>query len=209
MGFVSFMLGFAEYKQSWLERIWVDRLWNWPQMFLGIALSVAVLYWLPKKIKLWQKLRLGWGVVLSVVVASQLLWVIIVRNDGLVPYKWAFFRPLAQVVAQEYEGGSILLPEVTDFLVYALNRYNGIEGKYFVGQMFGPFFYIEGDAFLNWEENQEQVEKFFRKEDIRLMVVADLEGPYMQLTKKEPRWFTYLNDFGGMKIYKVQLPESK
>lgn len=208
MGFVTGILGFTAYKESWMDRIWVDRLWNWPQMFLGIFLAVVVLWWLPKRWKWWRKLKLGWLVIGGVVVGSQLLWQVFVKNDGFMPYKWGFYRPLAKIVADRYEGGAILLPERTDFLVYALVKYNGIEGKNFIGQMFGPFFYIEGDAFANWEEHRPTVEKFFKENDIRLMVLDikyDEEPVYLKLIEQEPGWFTHMDTFGEAEVYRVNI----
>ncbi len=141
-------------------------------------------------------------------VGSQLLWQVFVKNGGFMPYKWGFYRPLAKTVADKYEGGAILLPERTDFLVYALVKYNGIEGKNFIGQMFGPFFYIEGDAFADWEEHRPTVEKFFKESDIRLMVLDikyDEEPDYLKLTEQEPGWFTQIDSFGEGKVYRVHI----
>jgi hypothetical protein len=200
LGFVSFMLGFAAYRQSWLDRIWVDRLWNWPQMFLGAVLAILMLGWLPRRYTWWRKLRLGWLGLLGVVAGSQLLWLVIVNNMGFVPWKWSFFKPLAKAVASEYQGGRILLPEVADFLSYGLYK-NGIEGKNFVGQMFGPFHYMEEEPFVNWQENRQIMADFLRDNNIKL-VVNEPEGKYLQLMKKEPSWFTLLGVLGADREYK-------
>jgi hypothetical protein len=213
LGFLGYMLGFSEYRQSWMaeDRVWVDRLWNWPQMFLGIVMAVVVLGWLPKRFKWWKKLHLGWLTMGAVVVMSQLLWKVYVDNGGFASFRWNYIRPLAKVTIGAYEGGSILLPEITDFLAYALYRYEGIEGKYFVGQMFGPFYYIEGDAYENWEENRARVADFFRENDIRLMVINDKQerkrDDYLRLIRKEPDWFTFVTEYHEKMIYKIHLPE--
>jgi 4-amino-4-deoxy-L-arabinose transferase-like glycosyltransferase len=204
-GFVSFMLGFTAYKESWLDRIWVDRLWNWPQVCLGIFIAVLVLFWLPERWRWWKKLKLGWLTIAGVVVASQLLWRVIIANDGFVPYKWWFFRPLAKTVAENYKGGSILLPEQADFLAYALYKYNGIEGKHFVGQMFGPFFYIEGSAFANWDKYRETVKNFYTKNDIRLMVLPVAKSDYMTLVEREPSWFKEVGHYADTAVYETTI----
>ncbi|OGV91416.1 hypothetical protein A2783_02625 [Microgenomates group bacterium RIFCSPHIGHO2_01_FULL_45_11] len=205
IGFVSFMLGFTAYKESWMDRIWVDRLMNWPQMFVSLLLAVLLLYWLPRQFSLWRTLRVGWLAIIALVLSSQLLWQVIAQNGGFVPYKWWFFRPLAKIIAESYQGGSILVPTQADFLAYALYKYNGIEGKNLVGQMFGPFFYIEGDAFTNWEENKETVKNFFRQNDIRLMIVSGFSNDYRQLAEQEPTWFTKVNHFQETTVFSVHL----
>lgn len=206
LGFVGFMFSFAAYSWGYIDRFIVDRLFAWPYGFLGILLSIFLLYVLPDKFKLWGKLKLGWLIWLVVLSASMLFWLPINHYFTLAQKPWPWAIELAEITARHWDKeGKILVPENMPHYVYALVRYQGVKGEQIIGQMFDPYYYIEEDPYENWSENREKILSWFKKENIQLMVFSG-RGEYEELIEREPQYFKFKEREGKglFEIYQVK-----
>ena len=113
------------------------------------------------------------------------------------------------------------MPEGYPSYTYSLVQYGKVEGKNILGQMFDPFYYMEGEPFDNWGEARKIVLKWLKDENVRLLL-ADKTivavGPqridnrrYLELIRREPELFNKvgaLTNFAGLgeeilEIYEV------
>lgn len=193
LGLVGFMFSFAAYSLGYLDRFLVDRLFAWPYGFLAILLFILFLYVLPGKIKLWQKLKLGWLAWLIILAASMLSWKPINYYFSLAQRPWPIALKMAEKTIRFWDGkGKIAVPENRPDYIYALVRHQGVKGEQIVGEMFDAFYYLEEDPFANWEENWPKVEKWFKDENISLFVAYKWRWDYMQMLRKQPEDFKLL-----------------
>lgn len=206
LGFIGFMFGFAAYSQLYIERFWVDRLLAWPYGFLGILLSILLLYSLPKKIKFWQKLKLGWLVWGLILGASMLFWKPINYYFTIAQNKipWEYHVNLAKETVSLWDKkGKILVPETMPAYIYTLVRNEGVKGDQIIGQKYDVFAYLEEDPFANWSENWPKVKAWLEEENISLMVNPGDKGHYFEMYKRQDNDFKFLGDV-NKKIYFYQ-----
>ena len=194
--FISYTLGFGEYLEGYIVRLWVDRLFIWPYSFLGMLAAILLLYVLPKYLKLAGSI-FGWVVFLCIIALTQLVWTPIKAGQQPALAGWPTEKELAVEISHYYHGGGILLPEDHPALTYALVRYEGVEGKNMVGQMFDPYFYMQGDPYANWSKNRKIVLKWLKQENIKFIVVYSSNERYSKLFQKEPQLFTLVGKSVG------------
>lgn len=204
--FLGFMLGFSAYIKGYVPRFWIDRLFSWPYTFLGILLSVFLLYWIPSKVRQrTTSLVFGWLVLIAVLLSSQVSWGMIEKYASEGRSRYQGERELAEKVASFYSGGKILIPEDRPPFVYFLVSEQGIKGPDLLGQMFDPFFYFEGDTSSSWPEKKKEVLNWLKDNDVRLMVVYQDRERYQNLIKEEPEMFKILNGTESIiQIYEVK-----
>ena len=202
--FLAFMFGFGAYLKGYVPRFWVDRLFAWPYTFLGILLSVLPFYYLPKKINSkFISTFLGVLIIGLVLGLTQLVWPFMLELAAESKVRLAWEEKLGSKGGEHYQGGSVLIPEDRPQLTYFLAKENGVRGRNIVGQMFDPFYYIEGDAFLNWGENSKVVIDWIKTNDIRLLVVYPSRQRYTNLVEAEPQLFNLLETMEGVNIYEI------
>jgi len=65
--FIGFMVGFGAYVKGYIPRFWVDRLYNWPYLFIAMLIILLLFYYLPKWIKILKipSIIIGWLVVFA------------------------------------------------------------------------------------------------------------------------------------------------
>ncbi len=193
LGLVGFMFSFAAYSRGYLDRFLVDRLFAWPYGFLAILLMVFCLYFLPEKLKFWKMLKLGWLVLLVVLITSMFLWNPINYYFGLAQKPWPEAVKLAEETIKNWDKkGKIAVPQNKPDYIYALVRYHGVTGGQLAGEMFDAFYYLEDDPFINWEENWPKVEEWLKKEDVSLFVIPHNRWDYMEMLRKQPNDFILL-----------------
>lgn len=193
VGLIGFMFSFAAYSRGYLDRFLVDRLFAWPYGFLGILLSIFLLYVLPDKFKLWHKLKLGWLVWLVVLAVSMLSWKPINYYFALAQQPWPRAIKLAEATVKYWDKkGKIAVPENRPDYVYALVCYQGVTGEQIVGEMFDAFYYMEDDPFANWEENWGKVKEWLENEDISLFVIPKRRWDYMEMLRRQQGDFKIL-----------------
>lgn len=199
---LALTVGLSQYLLSYLWRFWVDRIMLLPYMFLGIWFCWLIFRLLGKR---WLSL-VGWFLVLVVILASQFSWQPIWYWQEKAFGQWESKKALAEAVAKHYQEGKILFFENHPASTYWLVYHHQIEGDKIIGQMFDPYFYMEGDPYENWGENREIVLNWLKKEDIRLMAFFIDRSRYLELVEREPEYFEKL-DFDqrwNLYIYKVK-----
>lgn len=187
------VIGMTSYLLSYLPRFWVDRIMLWPYMFLGAFVAIQLFRvipdLLPRKIAMSMKL-LSWIGVAAVIVALQALWVPIHHYYDDTHKYWDNFTAIAKEVGSIDSGeGRVLVPEPWPPLTYLLVHEQGITGERIVGQMFDPYFYMEGDAYDNWGENRQIVLDWLVEEDVRLLFFPLDRERYVTLVEKEAEFF--------------------
>ncbi|MBN1263781.1 MAG: glycosyltransferase family 39 protein [Candidatus Pacebacteria bacterium] len=195
-------VGLSKYLLSYMTRFWVDRIMILPYMFLAVWFSAVIFKFLGKR---WFFSLIGWLLVLGLISATQFLWRPIWYWRGMTEGQWESKVALAEGVSQYYEGGRVLFFENHPASTYWLVYHEGIEGDKIIGQMFDPYFYMEGDPYDNWGENREIVLDWLKKEDIRLMAFLGDRERYLRLVEKEPKFFERLGFDPRWNLYLYQI----
>lgn len=189
--FIGFMVGFGAYARGYIRRFWVDRLYNWPYIFVGILLILLLFYCIPKKFPLFDKLKINWIFLLIGVITLQQIWqpIKFFMKDTKAIY--ISERQTAEEIAKAYKGGTVLLPEDRPNVTYFLAHDFGIKGRNMQGQMFDPFFYFpdKNNLFNNWGEDRKRVLNWLKKDNIKLIVLTHPKPSYMGLIKRESKYF--------------------
>ena len=204
---IGIILGIGAYIHGFTVRIVFDRLMVVPYMYLGIFLTIGVLWLLPRlePRRLW--LSVGWVIALAVVSVSQLAWGPLLDLYRPLNSNWELERTLAEDVAAAYTGGTISIPEDRPALTYALVRYHGVTGRELDGQKYDPFAYFEGDPFADWSESREVLSEWIADRNIQLLVFYTGKSHYEEMIRREPNWFSHKSTVhrGTIQIYEVNL----
>lgn len=208
IAFVGFMLGFTAYVKGYFGRFWLDRLYNWPYVFSAFLIFLLLFYVLPKKLPVFDKLKLNWFIFLAILVSSQIVWKPInlyMKAQGIESSNKGE-REVAREIASAYSGGVILMPEDRAAITYFLAHDFKIEGKNMEGQMFDPFFYFEdkSDSFSNWGEDRKVVLDWLKRDNIRLIVLTVNKPTYLGLIEREPWLFRKL-PAKNLTLYEVMI----
>ena len=206
---LSTILGFGAYIRGYVTRVIYDRLMVVPYMYLGIFFALIIFYVVlqrDKNRRIW--LASGWMVILLALGASQLVWQPIMRTYDTGRGIWSFEKMLANDIASNYEGGTILFPEDRPYLTYLLVRDHAISGRNLQGQMYDPFAYFEDDdPFAVWEESRQAIERWLVDDDISLLVFYRGKNTYEEMIRQEPSWFSHMATVynGSIEIYEVSV----
>jgi len=192
--FIGFMVGFGSYVKGYITRFWIDRLYNWPYVFTAILLILAMFFYLPKKFKFVDKLKINWIILVAGLAVSQLIWKPINFNVKLAIAGYNGEKVVATEISNYYHGGGILLPEDHPFITYFLAHDYKVPGKEMVGEMFDPFYYFkdQSNLFSNWGEDRVTVLNWLKKNDIKLIVLTQDKPSYDGLIQREPQLFNKL-----------------
>lgn len=168
--FIGFMFGFGAYIHGFFDRFWVDRLFAFPYLFLGILIIFSLLYWLPNRLPRARVPILISGFVLFLVmlVVSQLAWFKIMTYFRIAQKAYEPELEIASFIAQYDTGGKILFPAGRPALTYALVRNHGVSGKRLVSEMYDPYFYAQDEE--TPAELEEKMIDWLAKEEIKLIV---------------------------------------
>lgn len=204
------VIGMTSYLLSYLPRFWVDRIMLWPYMFLGALLSVFLFSVAPRRLP--KMVARGFRalavlMVVVILVVSQGVWPLLQAYYDDSHKYWENFREIARQVGEADLGvGRVLVSEEWPPLTYMLAHYEGITGKRMVGQMFDPFFYIEGGPYSHWADNREVVLDWFDREDIGLVFFLGGKERYAQLVEREATFFelAHYDQERNLSIYRVK-----
>lgn len=189
MGMTSYLTGF----EPWF---WYIRFFMYPYIFASFLIALFFLYYIPKKVSFFRNkfvLWLLWLPILATVFLYQVIFwkPIMEKYDSTRPI-WSATKTIAHAVGQEYQGGKVLIQENDPSFTYALVYYDGIKGSNILGQMYDPFYYIDGDPYVNWGKNRKTILTWIKKEDIRLISVDYQLERYAKLFKKESNYFEFV-----------------
>jgi len=203
-------IGMTKYLLSYLPRFWVDRIMTWPYLFLAVAISILIFGLVPQKLHKSIKIILsvsGWILIGLILFISQIAWKEIHRYYDPTRKNWENFRQLSSSISKyDTREGKILLPEYWPPLTYTLVHFEGIKGERIVGQMFDPFFYMEGDPFANWGENREIIFNWLESENIKLMIIPEKREDYIKLVSREENAFEKIGELSrwSLLVYQVK-----
>ena len=204
---ISTILGLGAYIRGYVTRVLFDRLMAVPYMYLGIFFALILFNVVLRRYKnhrIW--LALCWVAFILVLGISQLIWQPIMRTYDNGREIWSYEKILANDIASNYEGGTILIPEDRPFLTYLLARDHGILGKNLQGQMYDPFAYFDvKNPFTVWDESRQAIERWLVGDDIRLLAFYVDKNNYLEMIRREPWWFKHLatSGRGRIEIYKA------
>jgi len=206
--FLGFMLGFTDYVKGYFSRFWLDRLYNWPYLFTVTLVLILLFYVIPQKLPFFSKLKLNWIIFFVGLIVSQITWKPInfyMKLQGIEDINKGE-KEIAREIAAAYRDGVILMPEDRAAITYFLAHDAKIKGKNMVGQMFDPFFYFENKSqpFSNWGEDRETVFNWFKKENIKLIVLTAKKETYLGLIEREPFLFKEI-PAKNVLLYEVKL----
>lgn len=202
--FIGFMLGFGAYIRGYVPRFWIDRLFSWPYVFVGVLVSVLLFYTIPRKIHHAKVIQaFSWIIIIIIIVVNQAVWPFIneTRIQGKVRHEGE--RRFAELTAHEYSGGSILIPEDRPVYVYYLVQDHGVKGVNLIGQMFDPYYYMT-DPYDNWGENKDIVYDWIEESDIKLLVFYKGRDRYEELVARDPSKFIHKATIDNvLEIYEI------
>ena len=202
---ISTILGLGAYIRGYVTRVLFDRLMVVPYMYLGIFFALILLNVVLRRHKnhrIW--LALCWVAFILVLGTSQLVWQPILRTYDNGREIWSYEKKLADDIASNYEGGTILIPEDRPYLTYLLVRDHGISGRNLQGQMYDPFAYFDVEnPFAVWDESRQAIERWLVGDDIRLLVFYKGKNTYEEMIRREPWWFSHMATLydGAIEIY--------
>ena len=168
---LGLMWGLSEYVLGFESRVFIGRLFTIPYIYLGVFVSVLLLYKMPDKFSrttLW----IGWAVVIVVAATIQLAWkpVLDYYND-VSPSRWENEVQLGKDVAALYKGGSIAVPPGRPSTTYVLSHFHGIPADKFQSQQYDPFAYSNSsDPLADWREFRVDVVDWLEKLDIQMII---------------------------------------
>ncbi len=220
LAFIFSILGFGAYlfayetmdAPGFLTRIWVSRFFAFPWGFLGVLAAVILLYLLPKKLG---KMGTFFGAFtfLAVLGMTQFIWPSINHHYTKARRPLEASEKFAAAVGAQYTGrGTLYIPGGRPTFTYSLVYHQGIPGDKLISHFYDPFYYYEGDPFVDWGTFRGEIITWLQKYNAELFVVVKDIG----LTKgssnygrmmalEEGKLFELLDDGEGYRIYAVTI----
>ncbi len=208
--FVTAFIGFSHYIKGWEWWFPLIRFFVFSYIFLAMVLF-AILSQLEKHSSKMATTVLIVGGILIIVV-SQLTWGPVIYRFSQTAPEWQRSMEFGKEVGKYYQSGTLLFPEGDPNLTYAVVAYGHVNGKNILGEMFDPFYYIgEKEAFINWDKYEVQINSWFKKYNIQLMVIPNDRGRYFNLIKKEQFYFEKIEQIPNStyqlwKVYPDRIP---
>ena len=145
--FTAGTLGFTAYLKSWVWWFWYIRFFDFPYEFAGVVTAIVLFYLLPR----WVGERKGLVVAVVVgaltLVAVQAAWTPILSVYRPTESVWSQTMSAGRLIGGVYQQpqnrrGVLNLPPTKPDLTYVLARFDGVDGKHIVGQLYDPFYYL-------------------------------------------------------------------
>lgn len=193
--FITGMFGYTAYIKSYYgSTLLLTRFFTFPYLFAGLLFSIGVFKIFKGKVTA----VIGFLLILAVLGASQIFWQPLFDRYEETKEHWKEPQRIAQGVKVNYEGGKVLIPSHRPDLTYAMVRFQGFDATQFVGEMYDPFFYADYEKpEEHWEDIKEDMFDWFKKEDIRLILVNRLRKEYLGMIESEPEIFEELEGMYG------------
>lgn len=213
--FTAGTLGFTEYLKSWVWWFWYIRFFTFPYQFAAVLVAVVLFYLLPR----WERLTLPVAAAAGVVVllAVQAAWMPILAVYRTTEPRWDQTLSTGQLIGGIYrepqnQGGVVNFPQTRSDLTYVLARFEGVDGRHVVGQLYDPFYDLP--AGYSYADHPQVagvlLECWLSDTHTRLFVVDQGVNPnYAAFIADHPRWFSEvaLVPSYGWVIYQVDIPK--
>ena len=213
--FTAGTLGFTEYLKSWVWWFWYIRFFTFPYQFAAVLVAVGLFYLLPR----WERLTLPVAATAGVVIllAVQAAWMPILAVYRTTEPRWEQTLSTGQLIGGIYrqpqnQGGVVNFPQTRPDLTYVLARFEGVDGRHVVGQLYDPFYDLP--AGYSYADHPQVagvlLECWLSDTHTRLFVVDQGLNPnYVAFIADHPRWFSEvaLVPSYGWVIYQVDIPK--
>lgn len=193
--FVGAFIGVGHYLKGYEWWFPVIRFFVFPYLFF-----VNNIFGLLGRIRKVNVLAGNTILVLSLIVLvliTQFTWIPIMKRFNESLLLWESTVSWGREVGAYYKDGVLLFPEHDPNFTYSVVKYGGIKGDNILGQMFDPYFYMEEDAYKDWNKNREAVLKWLKDHNVKLAVFRNDAGRYIQLREKEPYLFEKAGNLQG------------
>ncbi|HEV2036402.1 MAG TPA: hypothetical protein VGU71_19800 [Candidatus Dormibacteraeota bacterium] len=215
--FTAGTLGFTAYLKSWVWWFWYIRFFDFPYEFAGVVAAIVLFYLLPR----WVGERRGLVVAVAAgaltLVAVQAAWMPILSVYRSTESTWRQTLSAGQLIGGVYHepqnrGRVLNLPPTKPDLTYVLARFDGVDGKHIVGQLYDPFYYLpSGYAYADHPAVAGVLMQCWLSDThTRVFVVDESASPnYVAFVADHQDWFTgagRIPDYRWV-LYQVDIPK--
>jgi hypothetical protein len=211
--FVTGMFGFTSFLATWEWWMPVSRRFEFPYVFAGILLSVALLWWAPRRMGN-QVVPWAWGTLVATLVVCQLAWIPIANAFGPSEIEWRSVQAESMLLggwynAVPYAGHRLALPPDRPEFTYAMARNGRVDGKHLLSEMYDPFFYVRPG--YPYQEHQATVNTLLQcwlsSNDVAMIAIAEYDPDLRLAAQLNPGWFTPLGTMASARwsVYGVSV----
>lgn len=212
--FITGTYGLTTALSGWQWWIPLSRRFEFPLVFAGTLMVVALLWWAPRKLGM-RVTRASWVGVGVIVLVSQLAWVPISQAFGPTETAWqaslADSRQLGAWYHQPaYSGHGLAVPADSPEITYGLARFGGVEGRHLVSEMYDPFAYLRSG--YSYADHPQVVNTlvacWLRDTDTRMIAITSRNFNYQQMLAYNPGWFVHVGTLNavGWEVEGVNAP---
>jgi len=215
--FTAGTLGFTAYLKSWVWWFWYIRFFDFPYEFAGVAASIVLFYLLPRWVGARRALPVAVAAGVLILVAAQAAWMPILSVYRPTESIWTQTLNAGQTIGAVYDqpqnqGRVLNIPPTRPDLTYVLARFDGVEGRHVVGQLYDPFYYLpSGYTYADHPAVATVLlQCWLADTHTRLFVVDELTSPnYVAFVGDHTDWFSAaarIRDYNWV-VYQVDAPK--
>jgi hypothetical protein len=211
--FTAGTLGFTEYLKSWVWWFWYIRFFSFPYQFAAVLVAVALFYLLPR----WERLTLPVAAAAGVVIllAVQAAWMPILAVYRTTEPRWDRTLSTGQLIGGIYRqpqnrDGVVNFPQTRPDLTYVLARFEGVDGRHIVGQLYDPFYDLPaGYSYADHPQVAGVLMQCWLSDTHTRLFVVDqgLNPNYVAFIADHPGWFSEVAQVPsyGWVVYQVDI----
>jgi hypothetical protein len=196
---------------------WYIRFFDFPYQFAAVLAAIALFYYLPRLIGDRIALPIAGAIGLAVLAAAQVAWLPILSVYRSTEPSWAQTLNAGQLIGDLYRqpsnrDGVVNIPQTRPDMTYALVRYQGLDGKHIVGQLYDPFYDLASG--YRYEDHPQiaavLIQCWLSQTRTRIFVVDQGLNPnYAAFIAERSTWFSELARVPayGWVIYQVDEPQ--
>jgi hypothetical protein len=196
--FTAGTLGFTQYLKSWVWWFWYIRFFDFPYQFAGVLATIALFYLLPRWLGERAALPLAAAAGIVALVAVQAAWAPILSVYRTTEPRWAQTVSAGQLIGGIYRqpqnrDGVVNFPQTRSDLTYVLARFEGIDGRHIVGQLYDPFYDLPaGFAYTDHRQVAGVLMQCWLSDTHTRLFVVDqgLNPNYVAFIADHPDWFS-------------------
>jgi len=212
--FVAGMLGFTAYLESWVDWMWMTRVFAFPYDFAAILVSIGLFHLLPRWLGR-RALAPAAAAAAAALVAVQVAWVPIQAQYGGTAGTWETTVLVGERVGAAYrrpgvEGGMFAVPADHPNLTYTLAQYGHLPGRHLLSELYDPFYYLPPGT--SYGDHPAPVgtllECWLDRNGARLIAVDRSNGNYVAFAADHPDWLTPAGEVPeyNWALYDVRVP---
>ncbi|HEV2953771.1 MAG TPA: hypothetical protein VG015_06755 [Candidatus Dormibacteraeota bacterium] len=216
--FTAFFLGYTAYLESWENWFWQERFFDFPYEFGAVLIALILFVVIPKRLgKMF--LPVAWGLAAFGLVASQLEWSPILALYAPTAITWNHNLQDGKYLgalyhsSPAYEAGVLNMPPDPPELVYAMARYDNLDGRHIMGQLYDPFYPQYLPPHFRYSDHPDLGDTLLQcwllKTNSTLFAVDKSSVNYLRLLRDQPDWFPQVGAVPneGWQVYAVNVPK--